>query len=161
MPNLTPPAPLSTNGEGGGEKSWISRGRSAWHYLVHYLVCLITLVAACGNGPPEPDTQPPRLVSTQPADGATGVARTTQVVIIFDEAIDNHTLDAGVFHLEIAGSPRYGNVSYDLDAFRATLTMPGGLQAQTDYLGVLEPGVRDLAGNGMSGRTTWTFTTAP
>jgi hypothetical protein len=109
----------------------------------------------CGEGPGE-DTTPPQVQSTQPADGETGVAPDVKIRIVFDEAIDRNTLDSNLFHLE----GLWGSVSYDLASYQATLSLMAPLDTGATYQAVLEPGVRDLAGNRMSTAYRWSFTVA-
>jgi len=121
---------------------------------------LLLCLGGCGGAQQElPDTQPPQIVATVPADGAEGVALDALVEIQFDEAVDNHSMTDDVFYLELDGQPRYGRVSYDLQKFRASLTMTGGLQAGASYQGVLGPGVQDLAGNRRRESYRWSFHT--
>jgi hypothetical protein len=111
--------------------------------------------AGCGddNGP---DTSPPKVESTQPAGDATGVAPDAKIHIVFDEAIDRNTLDSNMFHLQ----GLWGTVSYDLATFQATLSLMANLDDGATYQAVLEPGVRDLAGNRMNEEYRWSFTIA-
>jgi hypothetical protein len=94
--------------------------------------------------------------STDPAANATGVAPDTNIVIVFSEAIDRNTLDDNMFHLE----GLWGSVSYDLANFQATLSLMAPLSAGDTYQAVLEPGVRDMAGNRMNEEYRWSFTVA-
>jgi len=128
------------------------------------LVLPVALLAAgCGGdgGEPGPDTAPPGVLSTVPADGETGVDPEASIHLVFDEEIDRPTLVEEMLHLERDGQPLYGKVSYDLDQHRATLSMKISLEAGTTYQAVLEPGVRDLAGNRMSRAHRWSFTVRP
>lgn len=121
-----------------------------------FLAILCALAAAgCGdNG--GPDTSAPKVQSTDPASDATGVAPDSKIHIVFDEAIDRNTLDANMFHLE----GLWGTVSYDLATFQATLSLMANLDNGATYQAVLEPGVRDLAGNRMNEEYRWSFTVA-
>ena len=113
------------------------------------------LIAGCGEDNGE-DTAPPGVQSTQPADGETGVSPDVNIRIIFDEAIDRNTLDSDMFHLE----GLFGSVSYDLATYQATLSLMATLDNGATYEGVLEPGVRDMAGNRMNEAYRWSFTIA-
>ena len=120
------------------------------------LVGLIVLATAgCGNGDSE-DTTPPGVQSTDPADGETGVSPDVNIRITFDEAIDRNTLDSDMFHLE----GLFGSVSYDLASYQATLSLMATLENGRVYDVVLEPGVRDMAGNHMNAAYRWSFTVA-
>jgi hypothetical protein len=135
-------------------------------HLAAWLLAFLVVVqgASCGGdngGENGPDTTPPGILSTQPEEGATGVPPDVKIHVVFDEAIERASINSDVFHLELGGQPRYGNVSYDLDRHRATLSMMGELDAGAAYQAVLEPGVRDLAGNRMNQAYRWSFTVAP
>lgn len=117
------------------------------------IVCILA-AAGCGNGEGE-DTSAPGVQSTDPAADETGVSPDVNIVIVFDEAIDRNTLDDNMFHLE----GLWGSVSYDLAAYRATLSLMAPL-ANGPYQAVLEPGVRDMAGNRMNEEYRWSFTVA-
>jgi hypothetical protein len=117
------------------------------------IVCILA-AAACGNGEGE-DTSAPEVQSTVPASDETGVSPDVDVQIAFSEAIDRNTLDDNMFHLE----GLWGSVSYDLANFQATLSLMAPL-ANGTYQAVLEPGVRDMAGNRMNEEYRWSFTVA-
>jgi hypothetical protein len=117
---------------------------------------VLLLCAGCGEEPDGEDTTPPGVQSTEPAGGETGVSPDVTVRIIFDEAIDRNTLDNNLFHLE----GLWGSVSYDLVTHQATLSFMADLNNGEIYQAVLEPGVRDLAGNRMNEAYRWSFTVA-
>jgi hypothetical protein len=117
---------------------------------------LFLLCAGCGEEPEGEDTTPPGVQSTEPAGGETGVSPDVKIRIVFDEAIDRNTLDNNMFHLE----GLFGSVSYDLGAHQATLSLMAALDNGAVYQAVLEPGVRDLAGNRMNAAYRWSFTVA-
>ena len=118
------------------------------------IVCILA-AAGCGdNG--GPDTSAPEVQSTVPAANATGVAPDVNIIIVFNEAIDRNTLDGNIFHLV----GLWGSVSYDLATFQATLSLMAPLNNGETYQAVLEPGVRDLAGNRMNEEYRWSFTVA-
>ena len=118
------------------------------------IVCVLA-AAGCGNGESE-DTAPPGVQSTLPAGGEVGVAPDVKIRIVFDEAIDRNTLDANMFHLD----GLYGSVSYDLATYQATLSLMATLENGEIYHAVLEPGIRDMAGNRMNEAYRWSFTIA-
>jgi hypothetical protein len=121
-----------------------------------FLAILCALATAgCGDDNGE-DTSPPGVESTVPAADATGVSPDVNITIVFDEAIDRNTLDDNMFHLE----GLWGSVSYDMVNFQATLSLMANLDSGTTYQAVLEPGVRDMAGNRMNEEYRWSFTIA-
>lgn len=127
---------------------------------VIWLVCCFLLGGGCGSSE-EPDTTPPGIASLSPADGAQNVPRDAPVRIVFSEPIERTTLDSNLFHFVIESQNYYGSVSYDLSSHTATLVKTGGFQPGASVQAVLEPGVRDLAGNRMSQRVAWSFSIAP
>ena len=123
----------------------------------------LVMLAGCGDdGGPEPDTSPPRVVSTEPADGATGVARDARVRIFFDEAIDNQqvTWDDMLHMIGPNGQNLYGNGSYDLEEHVATLSMAFDFLPGATYTVVLGRGLCDLLGNCMTEGYEFSFTAA-
>lgn len=124
------------------------------------LACAVWVAGGCGSSE-EPDKTPPGIASLSPADGAQNVARDAPARIVFSEAIDRNTLDSSLFHFVIEGQNYYGSVSYDLASFAATLIKTGGFAPGASVQAVLEPGVRDLAGNRMSQPVVWSFSVAP
>ncbi len=111
--------------------------------------------AGCGEDNGE-DTTPPGVQFTEPADGETGVSPDVKIRITFDEAIDRNALYGDMFHLE----GLFGSVSYDLGTHQATLSPMAALDNGATYQAVLEPGVRDMAGNRMNAAYSWSFTVA-
>jgi len=119
------------------------------------------LLAGCGDdGGPEPDTSPPQVVSTDPADGATGVARDQRIKIFFDEAIDNQrvTWDDMLHMVGPNDQNLYGNGSYDLEEHAATLSMAFDFLPGATYKVVLERGLCDLVGNCTTAGYEFSFT---
>jgi len=124
---------------------------------VRIFLAIVCILAAAGCGDDEgPDTSPPEVQSTDPAGDETGVDPEANFFIVFNEAIDRNTLDNNMFHLE----GLWGSVSYDLATFQATLSLMATLDNGKTYEAVLEPGVRDLAGNRMNEEYRWSFTVA-
>lgn len=106
---------------------------------------------------PPQDTTPPTVVSTDPADHATGVDRGTTVRATFSESIDASSATGQTFTLE--GS---GPVSGAVSASGSTILFSpsSALQGDATYTATITTGVRDLAGNAMAQSYSWTFTTA-
>ena len=119
--------------------------------------------AGCGDDDPGPDLAPPAIERTEPAADATGVSRTTQVKVFFDEALDNTRIgwDDQLHLVRPDGANLYGNGSYDLAAHVATLTMAIELEAGATYQVVLERGICDLNNNCTTEASQWSFRVAP
>ncbi|MGD9419931.1 MAG: Ig-like domain-containing protein [Verrucomicrobiota bacterium JB025] len=113
---------------------------------------------------------PPTLVSTDPANGATGVVATNSLVATFDEAIALGTTgDVTITNLTTSSTTVISLPGPDADG---TLTVSGsaltidpaaGLDAGDQYaIQISSTVVEDLDGNtydGISDTTTWSFTT--
>ncbi len=110
------------------------------------------------------DTNPPSVLSTTPAAGATGVNVGATLKARFNEALDPSTVTSATFHVDGPGGPVPATVSYDPLSGTATLTVTSSLLFGTTYTATLAggtsgPRVRDLAGNALAAPQTWTFAT--
>jgi hypothetical protein len=143
----------------------------------------------CGPGPVEliaffrstpTDTISPRVRSTVPTAGATGVAPSTNLTATFSEKMDPASITTSTFKLfkvnPDGSTTQITNVSVSpsTDGLKATLNPFGSsttthLARGTKYKGVITTGAKDVAGNQLDQNTTtaglqqkaWTFTTSP
>lgn len=105
-----------------------------------------------------PDSVPPTVQSTIPANGETGVSTTADLEIRFSESMDATSLDASTILLSdssqnaIAGSVRYSN---GVATFAPTID----LSVSTIYTATVTTGAKDVAGNPLASPYVWTFTT--
>jgi hypothetical protein len=107
-----------------------------------------------------PDTTPPLVSSTNPADLAPTVATNQTVVATFDKGMDSATFTGSTFTLEGPGvTPVAGTVTYSTIGNTATFTPATALSASTVYTATITTGVTDLSGNALASNYTWTFTT--
>ena len=118
----------------------------------------------CHEAPVSADTTPPTVTDVAPADGATGVAGTTNVEATFSEAMDENSVEtAGNFTLVKQGTtPVAATVSYDPATNKATLNPNTDLEAGVTYTATVKGGangVKDAAGNPLAADKVWTFTT--
>jgi hypothetical protein len=106
------------------------------------------------------DTTPPTVVSTVPANLATGVAINSAITGVFSEALDPLTVTTATFTLKQGLTSVLGAVTYA--GVTATFTPSGNLTANTSYTANISTGVKDLAlvGNALAVDKVWTFTTA-
>ncbi|WP_420994982.1 Ig-like domain-containing protein [Cupriavidus sp. 30B13] len=107
------------------------------------------------------DTTPPTVVSTNPANLATGICTNKSVNFTFSEAMDPLTLNTATFTLTTSAAPAAllpGVVTYDVPGKVATFT-PGALTAGTSYIATITTGAKDLAGNALATGAATTFTT--
>jgi hypothetical protein len=105
-----------------------------------------------------PDTAPPTVTATSPANNATGVVSPTDVTATFNEpvqAVDNTTFTLRAGTTAVPATVTYANNV-------ATLHPTNPLAGSTQYTATLTGGataIRDLANNPL-GTMSWTFTTA-
>jgi methionine-rich copper-binding protein CopC len=109
------------------------------------------------------DVVPPTVISTDPANNATGVALNKIITATFSEAMDQSTIStATVTVTGLGGAPVTGTVSYASGANTVTFTPASNLAANTTYTGTIKggaTGVKDLAGNALASNYVWSFTT--
>jgi hypothetical protein len=109
------------------------------------------------------DVTPPTVISTFPADAATGVAINQAVSATFSEAMDPSTITAANFRLTgPLATPVLGTISYNVPTNIATFTPTANLAANTLFTATINGGVggvKDLAGNPLASNKVWTFTT--
>jgi hypothetical protein len=121
----------------------------------------VDVVFATDNGP---DTTPPTIQATTPANNATGVANTTAVTAVFNEPMDAATINNATFELrDAANNVVPATVSYTAANRTATLNPDIALAYSAAYTAVLKGGpgsVADLAGNEIATDYTWSFTTS-
>jgi subtilisin-like proprotein convertase family protein len=127
------------------------------------LFLFLTVLPGCGGGGggggAGPDTTPPTVLSTSPANGATDAVINTPVSATFSEAMDGSTLSTTTMTLSDGATPVPGVVTYDVQTLTSTFTPSSNLKLSTVYTALITTGVRDSAGNAMAGDFTWTFTT--
>ena len=123
----------------------------------------VDVVFATSTGP---DTTPPTVTTTAPANGATGVSVNAAASVTFNEAIDPATVSASTFELRNpANALVSAAVSYNASTRTATLTPAAALALNTTYTatvrgGSTDPRIKDSAGNALAANTSWSFTTA-
>jgi Bacterial Ig-like domain/FG-GAP-like repeat len=95
------------------------------------------------------DTTSPRVESTSPHAGATGVSPTANVKATFSEGMNASTVNATTFELfEKGTTTKLGaTISYDATAHRATLDPTNSLKRGVTYKGVVTTGAKDVTGN--------------
>ncbi|MBI5889414.1 MAG: Ig-like domain-containing protein [Nitrosomonadales bacterium] len=101
-----------------------------------------------------PDSTPPTITATNPANNATGVAVNTAVSATFSENMNASTVTTATFSLNngVTGTVAYSGTT-------ATLTPSSALAYSTQYTATVTTGVRDAAGNAMANNRVWRFTT--
>jgi|GEM_PF-437113 len=104
-----------------------------------------------------PDTTPPTVSSTTPADTTTGVPINDQVTATFSEAMIPTTFTGTTFTLQQGSISVTGTVSY-LNG-TATFAPATPLITNTLYTATITTGVTDLASNALAANFVWSFMT--
>jgi methionine-rich copper-binding protein CopC len=99
----------------------------------------------------------PAVTSHTPASGATGVGVASTVTATFNEAVQSSTI--GFTLKNSSGNTVATTLSYNSSTHIATWTPSAALASSTTYTATVS-GVKDMAGDPMSGPVTWSFTTA-
>ena len=123
------------------------------------LPVLILLSAGCKKTVEETGTVGicPEVLSTSPANAATGVNLNSSVTATFNEALDPASVTATTFIVTKGSVPVAGVLSYS--GVTATFTPTGDLSPNTVYTGRLTTGIKDPAKNAMIADFVWSFTT--
>jgi hypothetical protein len=105
------------------------------------------------------DTTAPTWTGRIPSkDGATGISRTTNVTVAFNEQVTNVTTTTFFLTPTAGGANVVATVSFNATSGRWVLNPNSSLAATTQYTATVTNGVTDLAGNPFAGMT-WSFTT--
>ncbi len=108
------------------------------------------------------DLTAPTVVSTVPADLATGVPVNSTVSATFSEPMAPASINTTTFTLRptAGGGNLAGTVTYTAATNTATFTPTAPLASATSYTATVSVGATDAAGNPMGAPKTWTFVTA-
>lgn len=98
----------------------------------------------------------PLVISTDPANGATGVALNKVITITFNEAMNPATITQASITLT-GGAPVSGTVTYSGVSAYFTPSVP--LATNTTYTGRVTTAVKDMMGNALQADHVWTFST--
>jgi hypothetical protein len=104
------------------------------------------------------DVTPPTVLSSVPANNATGIATSTKPSVTFSEAMTASTITTTTFTLKQGTTSISGTVA--LSGNTATFTPSSALAASTLYTGTITTGAKDAAGNALAGAYNFSFTTA-
>ncbi|MEQ8582818.1 MAG: ice-binding family protein [Marinoscillum sp.] len=103
------------------------------------------------------DETPPTVVSTNPTNNATNVARNKVISITFSEAMSSASFTSTSFIVVQGTNPVAGSVEY---ADKVARFIPDNiLDASLSYTATVTTDVKDLAGNAIAITKAWTFTT--
>ena len=105
------------------------------------------------------NTTPPTVISTVPANSATGVAINSKISATFSEAMDPSTLTTTTFTLMQGATAVSGTVTYAASGDTATFTPSTNLAPSTAFTATVTTGAKDVTGNALAANFTWSFTT--
>jgi hypothetical protein len=107
------------------------------------------------------DSIPPYVVSTNPANGATGVSISSRITVEFSEDMD-YRLSSYFFEVRTAaGSSVMATPAFDSRRVAAFIPW-SNLEGNTTYtVTIRTPSFTDPAGNPLPAEYTWSFTTGP
>jgi hypothetical protein len=124
---------------------------------------LMSSLAACGTqlvefgGTANATNPPPTVISTIPANAATGVAINQKISATFSTAMNPSTITATTFTVKQGSTAVAGTVNYV--GTSATFAPTANLAANTTFGATITAGVKDLAGTAMVADYNWSFTT--
>jgi hypothetical protein len=99
----------------------------------------------------------PVIISTDPLNGATGVATNKIVTATFSEQMNPLTINNITFVLKQGSTSVLGSVTYSGLTARFSPSLP--LASNTIYTATITTGAMDLAGNAVEADYIWNFTT--
>lgn len=105
------------------------------------------------------DSTPPTVLSTDPADNATGIAINQAITVTFSEAMDCSTITTSSFTLKDNLNTAVAGTISTCNSTTAVFTPSSNLSYSTLYTATISTGVKDSAGNAMAANYTWNFTT--
>lgn len=105
------------------------------------------------------DTLSPKVISTDPANAATGVAPNKVVRATFNQAMDPLTITTATFTMKQGITAVAGTVSYN--SITASFTPAAALAANTLYTCTITTGAKNLAGIPLAANYVWSFRTLP
>ena len=118
-------------------------------------------VAAAAAAPGE--KEPPKVLNTIPADGATQVPITSLISATFSEPMSSPTINENTFTLRRADDQSTlikGAFSLSPDGKTAIFDPDQDLSPNTKYIAEIGTGAKDLAGNALASTKRWSFSTA-
>jgi hypothetical protein len=131
--------------------------------ITGFLVALLSvfMISTTGCGKEIVTTTAPLVVTTTPANGATGVPINQILAATFNEAMNAATINTTTFTLTGAGGVAVaGTVSYSATGSVATFTPNVALAFNTLYTATLTSGVTNTLGVRPASNFVWSFTTA-
>jgi hypothetical protein len=127
-------------------------------FIQIWILVILSALLMAGCGRERSGFVAPLVISTNPANLATGVPVTQIVTATFNTAMNPTTVNTVTFALAgPGGAALMGTVSYS--GTTATFTPAANLLPSTAYTGTITTGATDPAGNPLAANFVWTFTT--
>ncbi len=101
----------------------------------------------------------PTVISTDPANNATGVVLNKIISATFSEVMDPLTINATTFTLMQGATVVSGTVTYSASGSLANFTPTVNLTPGTVYTATITTGAKNPAGMALANNYVWTFTT--
>ena len=110
---------------------------------------------------PAPDTTPPTVISTSPANGAVRVApEDIRLLVTFGESVDPNSVNSSTFILKDgSGNLVNGAVRVTNEGNVAEFSPSVALAPMSSYTAIVTTGIKDLAGNMLAAGYSWNFAT--
>ena len=110
------------------------------------------------------DITPPTVVSTTPANNASGIATTAVITAVFNEALTTSSVTSSSVFLRAGATSVPATLTYLAGSQNVILTPSSPLLANTSYTVTLKGGtganrILDVAGNALAADYVWSFTT--
>jgi len=99
----------------------------------------------------------PTIVSTDPGNNLTGVARNKEIAFTFSQAMDPSTINVSTFTLKAGSTAVAGTVTYS--GMTATFTPTTLLAPGTAYTATITTGAKSSTGKALAANAVWNFTT--
>lgn len=132
------------------------KSNKIWSRSLGIALLLGVFLAGCGREQTVSNAVP-TVVSTAPANNATGVPTAQIITATFSEAMNAATISTSTFTVTAPGGAVTGVVTYS--GMTATFTPSAALAASTVYTGTITTGAADPLGNHLASNFVWTFTT--
>ncbi len=100
-----------------------------------------------------PDTAPPTVTSTNPANNAINVLNNAKITVTFSEAMDSSSINSSTFTIGgVSGAVTYSGIT-------ATFTPSTLLAYNTNYTATITTGAKDKSGKAFESNYVWNFKT--
>jgi hypothetical protein len=122
----------------------------------------VATVTKAGAAAPAVEKEPPNVLNTIPADGATQVPVSSLISATFSEPMSSATINENTFTIRRADDESTvikGALSLSPDSKTAIFDPDQDFSPNTKYIAEISTGPKDLAGNALASTKRWSFTT--